>query len=91
MENVLGVTVNIHSVVLFTIVDSFERRSESSRRVIGTLLGSREKGVVEVHSAYAVPHNESEDEVNYQPSHPQRLCKEAVDEKLMGSHGVGEE
>jgi len=29
----------IHPVVLFSIVDSFERRPEDSQRVIGTLLG----------------------------------------------------
>ena len=63
MEDVLGVSVHIHPVVLFTIVDSYERRQENSKRVIGTLLGSREKGVVEIRSAYAVPHNETEDEV----------------------------
>lgn len=28
-----------HPVVLFSIVDSFERRPEDSQRVIGTLLG----------------------------------------------------
>ena len=63
MEDVLGVSVHIHPVVLFTIVDSYERRQENSKRVIGTLLGSREKGVVEIRSGYAVPHNETEDEV----------------------------
>ena len=63
MEDVLSISVHIHPVVLFTIVDSYERRQENSKRVIGTLLGSREKGVVEIRSAYAVPHNETEDEV----------------------------
>ena len=29
----------VHPVVLFSIVDSYERRNENSRRVIGTLLG----------------------------------------------------
>lgn len=29
----------IHPVVLFTIVDSYERRMEDAKRVIGTLLG----------------------------------------------------
>jgi len=35
-----GRTVKIHPVVLFAIVDSFERRKEDARRVIGTLLGN---------------------------------------------------
>jgi len=29
----------VHPVVLIAIVDSYERRSEDARRVIGTLLG----------------------------------------------------
>ena len=57
--------VVVHPTVLFSIVDAFERRQEEARRVIGTLLGSVEKGGyhVEVTNCFAVPHNESEDEV----------------------------
>jgi len=57
--------VVVHPTVLFSIVDAFERRPEEARRVIGTLLGSVEKGGyhVEVTNCFAVPHNESEDEV----------------------------
>ncbi|XP_041357998.1 eukaryotic translation initiation factor 3 subunit F-like [Gigantopelta aegis] len=53
----------VHPVVLFSIVDSYERRNEDAKRVIGTLLGICDKGVVEVTNCFAVPHNESEDEV----------------------------
>ncbi|XP_025085872.1 eukaryotic translation initiation factor 3 subunit F-like isoform X1 [Pomacea canaliculata] len=53
----------IHPVVYFSIIDSYERRNEDSKRVIGTLLGVYDKGVVEVTNCFAVPHNESEDEV----------------------------
>jgi translation initiation factor 3 subunit F len=56
--------VLIHPVVLFSIVDSFERRNEEAKRVIGTLLGVVDKGVVEVKSCFGVPHNESADEVS---------------------------
>lgn len=63
MINALGAAVHVHPVALFSIVDSYERRPENSKRVIGTLLGTREKGVVEIKSAYPVPHNETEDEV----------------------------
>ena len=62
-ERVLGLAVQIHPVALFAMVDSYERRLEPTRRVIGTLLGVKEKGVVEIRNAYAVPHNETEDEV----------------------------
>lgn len=34
-----SLTVRIHPVVLFGIVDSYERRNEDVKRVIGTLLG----------------------------------------------------
>lgn len=35
----LNLTVKVHPVVLFQIVDAFERRNAESNRVIGTLLG----------------------------------------------------
>ena len=54
----------MHPVVLFSIVDGFERRSEDAKRVIGTLLGSVEKCSIEIRSSFGVPHNESQDEVS---------------------------
>lgn len=56
--------VLIHPVVLFSIVDAYERRNEEAKRVIGTLLGVVDKGVIEVKSCFGVPHNESADEVS---------------------------
>ena len=56
--------VLIHPVALFAIVDSYERRTEDAKRVIGTLLGSFDKGVVEVRNCFSVPHHETEDEVS---------------------------
>ena len=64
MDAVCGVRVQVHPVALFSVVDSYERRPESSRRVIGSLLGVKEKGVVVIRSAYPVPHNETEEEVS---------------------------
>ena len=58
-----GPTVLIHPVALFAVIDSYERRPENSRRVIGTLMGKRDKLSVEVKSAFCVPHSEKEDEV----------------------------
>ncbi len=34
-----NLVVQAHPVVFFSIVDSYERRNEDARRVIGTLLG----------------------------------------------------
>ena len=62
-ESVRARKVFIHPVVLFSIVDGYERRSEDAKRVIGTLLGSVDKTSVEIRSCFGVPHNESEDEV----------------------------
>ena len=59
----VGLSVQIHPVALFAMVDCHERRPESAKRVIGTLMGVKDKGVVEVRAAYTVPHNETEDEV----------------------------
>ena len=62
-ETVRARKVYVHPVVLFSIVDGYERRSEDAKRVIGTLLGSVDKTSVEIRSCFGVPHNESEDEV----------------------------
>ena len=35
-----GRSVKVHPVVLFSIIDSYERRKEDAKRVIGTLLGN---------------------------------------------------
>lgn len=35
----LNLIVKVHPVVLFQIVDAYERRNADSHRVIGTLLG----------------------------------------------------
>ena len=60
----MGVRVVVHPVALFSIVDSHERRQDSDMRVIGSLLGVKpQPGVVEILSGYAVPHNETTDEV----------------------------
>ncbi|KAI0519053.1 hypothetical protein KFK09_006493 [Dendrobium nobile] len=59
-----NVSAKIHPVVLFNICDSFVRRPDQAERVIGTLLGSvSADGIVEIKNSYAVPHNESADQV----------------------------
>ncbi|CAH0561084.1 unnamed protein product [Brassicogethes aeneus] len=59
----LNLQVKVHPVVLFQIVDAFERRNADSQRVIGTLLGTLDKGVVEVTNCFCVPHKEYDDQV----------------------------
>uniref|UniRef100_A0A1L8DSB2 Eukaryotic translation initiation factor 3 subunit F n=1 Tax=Nyssomyia neivai TaxID=330878 RepID=A0A1L8DSB2_9DIPT len=59
----LNLTVRVHPVVLFQIVDAYERRNADSQRVIGTLLGTADKGIVEVTNCFCVPHKEHDDQV----------------------------
>ena len=64
MDNILGLRVHVHPVALFSIVDSYERRQEPDKRVIGSLLGVKvHAGLVEILNSYAVPHNETAEEV----------------------------
>ena len=64
MDNILGLRVHVHPVALFSIVDSYERRQEPDKRVIGSLLGVKlHSGLVEILNSYAVPHNETAEEV----------------------------
>ncbi|KAJ2713485.1 hypothetical protein H4R19_002225 [Coemansia spiralis] len=61
----------IHPVVMFSILDHFLRRNESQERVIGTLLGVRSEDgrVVEIRSSFAVPHFETEEEIQVDMEH----------------------
>ncbi|KAJ8971439.1 hypothetical protein NQ314_000695 [Rhamnusium bicolor] len=65
----LNLQVKVHPVVLFQIVDAYERRNADSHRVIGTLLGSLDKGVVEVTNCFCVPHKEYDDQVEAELSY----------------------
>ncbi|KAL3265605.1 hypothetical protein HHI36_009809 [Cryptolaemus montrouzieri] len=65
----LNLRVEVHPVVLFQIVDAYERRNADSQRVIGTLLGSLDKGVVEVTNCFCVPHKEYDDQVEAELSY----------------------
>ena len=64
MDNVFGHSVHVHPVALLAMVDSHERRGENASRAIGSLLGVKDKrGLVTITNAYAVPHNETDEEV----------------------------
>ncbi|XP_031566735.1 eukaryotic translation initiation factor 3 subunit F-like [Actinia tenebrosa] len=85
--------VLIHPVVLFSIVDAYERRNEEAKRVIGTLLGVVDKGLVEVKSCFGVPHNESADEVavelEYAKSMYELANKANPKEQIVGWYATG--
>lgn len=58
------IDVKVHPVVLFNIIDSFERRSRKTPRVFGTLLGNVDKlGNVEVSNCFVVLYREKDGEL----------------------------
>ncbi|XAR71947.1 hypothetical protein NMG60_11018408 [Bertholletia excelsa] len=59
-----SLSAKVHPLVIFNICDCFVRRPDQAERVIGTLLGSvLPDGTVDIRNSYAVPHNESADQV----------------------------
>ncbi|XP_063677936.1 26S proteasome non-ATPase regulatory subunit 7-like isoform X1 [Bolinopsis microptera] len=55
-------TVVVHPLVLLSVVDHYNRidKVSSQKRVVGILLGSRHKGVLDVSNSFAVPFDEDE-------------------------------
>lgn len=65
------VTARVHPVVIFSICDSYVRRSDQADRVIGTLLGSvSPDGTVDIRNCYAVPYSEQGNVVDSPPLFP---------------------
>ncbi|KAK0087689.1 hypothetical protein PV325_000346 [Microctonus aethiopoides] len=91
----LDLTVKVHPVVLFQIVDAYERRNSDSQRVIGTLLGTVEKGVVEVTNCFCVPHKEYDDQVEAELSYAMDLYdlnhRVNAQENIVGWWATGKE
>ena len=58
-----NVSVKLRPTILLNICDSYVRRSENQERVVGTLLGTIEGATVEIKDCYAVPFNESQEQV----------------------------
>ena len=59
-----SLSAKVHPLVIFNICDCYVRRPDQAERVIGTLLGSvLSDGTVDIRNSYAVPHNESVDQV----------------------------
>ena len=88
--------VNVHPVVLFNIVDAYERRNLDQPRVIGTLLGSTDKsGVIEITNSFVVIHRETNGEVAMDIDVPKELFelyrKVNANETIVGWFAVGED
>lgn len=59
-----NISVRVHPLVVYNIIDIYERRNLDATRVIGTLLGSVDKmGSVEVTNSFVVKHREANNEV----------------------------
>ncbi|CAN8317437.1 unnamed protein product [Cochlearia groenlandica] len=87
-------TARIHPLVIFNVCDCFVRRPDSAERVIGTLLGSiLPDGTVDVRNSYAVPHNESSDQVavdiDYHHNMLASHLKVNPKEKIVGWYSTG--
>jgi len=90
-----NLNVRIHPVVLFNIVDAYERRQGHQHRVIGTLLGTTDKsGVVEITNSFVVQHRETEQEVAIDIEVAKELYelyrKVNVNESIVGWFATGE-
>ena len=60
-------TYRVHPLVVFSVLDHYQRRNDGQTRVVGTLLGQQmENGVVEIKQAFPVPHQEEEESVSTQ-------------------------
>jgi translation initiation factor 3 subunit F len=87
--------MKVHPVVLFSILDHHTRRKSDQKRVIGTLLGYREKGVVHVRNCFPVPHTETETESAVDKDYHQNMFelhqKSNADEEIVGWYASSSE
>ena len=72
-------SVKIHLTAVFSILNTFVRRSERNSRVIGALLGTSKDGIVEVSLHYKIFHHHhlfvvifSNENLTYEPRKPQK-------------------
>ncbi|KAJ2888311.1 hypothetical protein GGI21_000773 [Coemansia aciculifera] len=85
----------VHPVVLFSVLDHYLRRNDNQERVIGTLLGVRSDDgrIVEVRSCFAVPHFETEDQVEVDMEHHRSMFalhkRASAREQIVGWYATG--
>ncbi|CAL0334880.1 unnamed protein product [Lupinus luteus] len=87
-------SAKVHPLVIFNICDCYVRRPDQAERVIGTLLGSvLPDGTVDIRNSYAVPHNESVDQValDIEYHHNMLLSHQKVNPKeiIVGWYSTG--
>ncbi|CAL0315752.1 unnamed protein product [Lupinus luteus] len=89
-----SLSARVHPLVVFNICDCYVRRPDQAERVIGTLLGSvLPDGTLDIRNSYAVPHNESIDQValDIEYHHNMLLSHEKVNPKevIVGWYSSG--
>lgn len=86
--------VKLAPVVLFNVLDHYIRRTESSQRVIGTLLGRHtSSGTVYVTNSFPLPHSENGDEVAVDSEYFKKMYdlqrRVTASEELVGWYATG--
>jgi len=83
----------VHPVVIVSILDHFLRRNEG-HRVIGTLLGVNNEGIIEIRSCFPVIHTEGEDlavDVDFHANMLNLHQKVSPKEVIVGWYSTGSE
>jgi len=97
LDGGLGINVNVHPVVLFSIVDHYSRRNEGQTSVIGSLLGNFDADgrLCEITNCYPVPHTETDPvaiDMDFHRSFADLLAKSSTSgENLVGFYTTGAE
>ncbi|KAG8806682.1 hypothetical protein FRC17_004868 [Serendipita sp. 399] len=88
-------SVRLNATAVFTILDHYLRKRDNQSRVIGTLMGVRTEGDVEVRSAFAVLHSESAEQVAIDEEYFQNMLevtqKVHPREQILGWYSTGQE
>ncbi|EFA83343.1 Mov34/MPN/PAD-1 family protein [Heterostelium album PN500] len=85
-------TVKVHPVVIFNILDHYIRRHDGQDRVIGTLLGYNNDGVVEIKNSFPVVHSEGDQIAVEMEFHRKMLdlhLKSSPREPIIGWYATG--
>ncbi|KYQ90992.1 Mov34/MPN/PAD-1 family protein [Tieghemostelium lacteum] len=86
------VNVKVHPVVIFNILDHYIRRNVGQDRVIGTLLGYYNDGVIEIRNCFPVVHSEGEQvavEMEFQRKMLDLHLKSSPKEPIVGWYATG--
>jgi len=86
------VSVKVHPVVIFNILEHFIRRNPEQDRVVGTLLGVNVDGTIEIRNSFPVPHLEG-DQVAVDMEFHRHMCdlhqRTAPKEVIVGWYATG--